>query len=127
MALNDVEEDLPYTMGRLIAGARNKKNISLEELSQGVMSVEDLNFIEKDDEYADKTSILIPYEALMRQLCTILLAVLPVLHILSCSQEKFDGLLPLYFLRYSAMQHIFDCVFLIGLPAVLAALYLRIS
>lgn len=25
MALNDVEEDLPYTMGRLIAGARNKK------------------------------------------------------------------------------------------------------
>lgn len=22
MALNDVEEDLPYTMGRLIAGAR---------------------------------------------------------------------------------------------------------
>ena len=34
MALNDVEEDLPYTMGRLIAGARKKKNISLEELSQ---------------------------------------------------------------------------------------------
>ena len=56
MALNDVEEDLPYTMGRLIAGARNKKNISLEELSQGVMSVDDLNFIEKDDEYADKTT-----------------------------------------------------------------------
>ena len=56
MALNDVEEDLPYTMGRLIAGARKKKNISLEELSQGVMSVEDLNFIEKDDEYADKTT-----------------------------------------------------------------------
>lgn len=56
MTLNDVEEDLPYTMGRLIAGARNKKNISLEELSQGVMSVEDLNFIEKDDEYADKTT-----------------------------------------------------------------------
>lgn len=56
MALNDVEEDLPYTMGRLIAGTRNKKNISLEELSQGVMSVEDLNFIEKDDEYADKTT-----------------------------------------------------------------------
>ena len=72
-------------------------------------------------------SILIPYEALMRQLCTILLAVLPVLHSLSCSQEKFDGLLPLYFLRYSAMQHIFDCIFLIDLPAVLAALYLRIS
>ena len=56
MALNDVEESQPYTMGRLIAGARNKKNISLEELSQGVMSVEDLNFIEKDDEYADKTT-----------------------------------------------------------------------
>ena len=56
MALNDVEEDLPYTMGRLIAGARNKKNISLEELSQGVMSAEDLNFIEEDDEYADKTT-----------------------------------------------------------------------
>ena len=56
MALNDVEEDLPYTMGRLIAGARKKKNISLEELSQGVMSAEDLNFIEKDDEYADKTT-----------------------------------------------------------------------
>ena len=49
MVLNDVEEDLPYTMGRLIAGARNKKNISLEELSQGVMSAEDLNFIEKDN------------------------------------------------------------------------------
>ena len=57
MVLNDVEEDLPYTMGRLIAGARNKKNISLEELSQGVMSAEDLNFIEKDDEYADKTNV----------------------------------------------------------------------
>ena len=56
MTLNDVEEDLPYTMGRLIAGARKKKNISLEELSQGVMSAEDLNFIEKDDEYADKTT-----------------------------------------------------------------------
>lgn len=56
MVLNDVEEDLPYTMGRLIAGARNKKNISLEELSQGVMSAEDLNFIENDDEYADKTT-----------------------------------------------------------------------
>ena len=56
MVLNDVEEDLPYTMGRLIAGARKKKNISLEELSQGVMSAEDLNFIEKDDEYADKTT-----------------------------------------------------------------------
>lgn len=25
MALNDVEESQPYTMGRLIAGARNKK------------------------------------------------------------------------------------------------------
>ena len=34
MALNDVEESQPYTMGRLIAGARNKKNISLEELSR---------------------------------------------------------------------------------------------
>ena len=56
MALNDAEEDLPYTMGRLIAGARKKKNISLEELSQGVMSAEDLNFIENDDEYADKTT-----------------------------------------------------------------------
>ena len=72
-------------------------------------------------------SILIPYEALMRQLCTILLAVLPVLHILSCSQEKFDGLLPLYFLRYSTMQRISGSVLLIGLPAVLSALYLRIS
>ena len=45
MALNDVEEDLPYTMGRLIAGARKKKNISLEELSQGVMSAEDLKMM----------------------------------------------------------------------------------
>ena len=71
--------------------------------------------------------ILIPYEALMRQLCTIVLAVLPVLHILSCSQEKFDGLLPLYFLRYSAVQRISGSVLLIDLPAVLAALYLRIS
>ena len=57
MALNDVEEDLPYTMGRLTAGARKKENISLEELSQGKqVSAEDLNFIEKDDEYADKTT-----------------------------------------------------------------------
>lgn len=56
MALNDVEEDLPYTMGRLIAGARSKKNISLEELSQGVMSAADLKHIEDDDEYADKTT-----------------------------------------------------------------------
>ena len=64
MALNDVEEDLPYTMGRLIAGARKKKNISLEELSQGVMSAEDLNFIEKDDEYADKTTWIFCWDVL---------------------------------------------------------------
>ena len=38
MALNDVEEDLPYTMGRLIAGARNKKNISLKGLSHGAIA-----------------------------------------------------------------------------------------
>ena len=57
MGWNDVEEDQLYTMGRLIAGARNKKNISLEELSQGVvMSVADLKRIEEDDEYADKTT-----------------------------------------------------------------------
>ena len=71
--------------------------------------------------------ILIPYEALMRQLHTIAHVVLPVSHSLSCSQERYDESQSLYFLRYSAMQHIFDCVFLIGLPAVLAALYFCFS
>ena len=72
-------------------------------------------------------SILIPYEALMRQLCTILLAFLPVSHSLSCSQERYDESQLLYSLRYSAMQHIFGTVLLIDLPAVVAALYLRFS
>ena len=81
MTLNDVEEDLPYTMGRLIAGARNKKNISLEELSQGVMSAEDLNFIEKDDEYADKTTW---YFLLGR------LGISPLIYEFYVEQEEYD-------------------------------------
>ena len=81
MALNDAEEDLPYTMGRLIAGARNKKNISLEELSQGVMSVEDLNFIEKDDEYADKTT----WDFLLGRL-----GISPLIYECYVEQEEYD-------------------------------------
>lgn len=81
MALNDVEEDLPYTMGRLIAGARKKKNISLEELSQGVMSAEDLNFIEKDDEYADKTM----WDFLLGRL-----GISPLIYECYVEQEEYD-------------------------------------
>lgn len=81
MALNDVEEDLPYTMGRLIAGARKKKNISLEELSQGVMSAEDLNFIEKDDEYADKTT----WDFLLGRL-----GISPLIYECYVEQEEYD-------------------------------------
>lgn len=81
MALNDVEEDLPYTMGRLIAGARKKKNISLEELSQGVMSAENLNFIEKDDEYADKTT----WDFLLGRL-----GISPLIYECYVEQEEYD-------------------------------------
>ena len=81
MALNDVEEDLPYTMGRLIAGARKKKNISLEELSQEVMSAEDLNFIEKDDEYADKTT----WDFLLGRL-----GISPLIYECYVEQEEYD-------------------------------------
>ena len=81
MVLNDVEEDLPYTMGRLIAGARKKKNISLEELSQGVMSPEDLNFIEKDDEYADKTT----WDFLLGRL-----GISPLIYECYVEQEEYD-------------------------------------
>lgn len=81
MALNDVEEDLPYTMGRLIAGARKKKNISLEELSQGVMSAEDLNFIEKDDEYSDKTT----WDFLLGRL-----GISPLIYECYVEQEEYD-------------------------------------
>lgn len=81
MALNDVEESQPYTMGRLIAGARNKKNISLEELSQGVMSAEDLNFIEKDDEYADKTT----WDFLLGRL-----GISPLIYECYVEQEEYD-------------------------------------
>ena len=81
MALNDVEEDLPYTMGRLIAGARKKKNISLEELSQGVMSAEDLNFIEKDDESADKTT----WDFLLGRL-----GISPLIYECYVEQEEYD-------------------------------------
>lgn len=81
MALNDVEEDLPYTMGRLIAGARKKKNISLEELSQGVMSAEDLNLIEKDDEYADKTT----WDFLLGRL-----GISPLIYECYVEQEEYD-------------------------------------
>ena len=81
MALNDVEEDQLYTMGRLIAGARKKKNISLEELSQGVMSAEDLNFIEKDDEYADKTT----WDFLLGRL-----GISPLIYECYVEQEEYD-------------------------------------
>lgn len=81
MVLNDVEEDLPYTMGRLIAGVRKKKNISLEELSQGVMSAEDLNFIEKDDEYADKTT----WDFLLGRL-----GISPLIYECYVEQEEYD-------------------------------------
>ena len=81
MALNDVEEDLPYTMGRLIAGARKKKNILLEELSQGVMSAEDLNFIENDDEYADKTT----WDFLLGRL-----GISPLIYECYVEQEEYD-------------------------------------
>lgn len=81
MTLNDVEEDLPYTMGCLIAGARNKKNISLEELSQGVMSAEDLNFIENDDEYADKTT----WDFLLGRL-----GISPLIYECYVEQEEYD-------------------------------------
>lgn len=81
MALNDVEEDLPYTMGRLIAGARKKKNISLEELSQGVMSAENLDFIEKDDEYADKTT----WDFLLGRL-----GISPLIYECYVEQEEYD-------------------------------------
>ena len=81
MVLNDVEEDLPYTMGRLIAGARKKKNISLEELSQGVMSAEDLNFIENDDEYADKTT----WDFLLGRL-----GISPLIYECYVEQEEYD-------------------------------------
>ena len=81
MALNDVEEDLLYTMGRLIAGARKKKNISLEELSQGVMSAEDLNFIENDDEYADKTT----WDFLLGRL-----GISPLIYECYVEQEEYD-------------------------------------
>ena len=81
MTLNDVEEDLPYTMGRLIAGARKKKNISLEELSQGVMSAEDLNFIENDDEYADKTT----WDFLLGRL-----GISPLIYECYVEQEEYD-------------------------------------
>lgn len=76
-----MEEDLPYTMGRLIAGARKKKNISLEELSQGVMSAEDLNFIEKDDEYADKTT----WDFLLGRL-----GISPLIYECYVEQEEYD-------------------------------------
>ena len=81
MALNDVEEDLPYTMGRLIAGARSKKNISLEELSQGVMSAADLKHIEDDDEYADKTT----WDFLLGRL-----GISPLIYECYVEQEEYD-------------------------------------
>jgi transcriptional regulator with XRE-family HTH domain len=81
MTLNDVEEDLPYTMGRLIAGARNKKNISLEELSQGVMSAADLEHVEDDDEYADKTT----WDFLLGRL-----GISPLIYECYVEQEEYD-------------------------------------
>ena len=81
MAWNDVEEDQLYTMGRLIAGARNKKNISLEELSQGVMSAADLKHIEDDDEYADKTT----WDFLLGRL-----GISPLIYECYVEQEEYD-------------------------------------
>ena len=81
MVLNDVEEDLPYTMGRLIAGARSKKNISLEELSQGVMSAADLKHVEDDDEYADKTT----WDFLLGRL-----GISPLIYECYVEQEEYD-------------------------------------
>ena len=81
MALNDVEESQPYTMGRLIAGARNKKNISLEELSQGVMSAADLKHLEEDDEYADKTT----WDFLLGRL-----GISPLIYECYVEQEEYD-------------------------------------
>ncbi len=82
MGWNDVEEDQLYTMGRLIAGARNKKNISLEELSQGVvMSVADLKRIEEDDEYADKTT----WDFLLGRL-----GISPLIYECYVEQEEYD-------------------------------------
>ena len=81
MAWNDVEEEQLYTMGRLIAGARNKKNISLEELSQGVMSAADLKHIEDDDEYADKTT----WDFLLGRL-----GISPLIYECYVEQEEYD-------------------------------------
>lgn len=81
MVWNDVEEDQLYTMGRLIAGARNKKNISLEELSQGVMSAADLKRIEEDDEYADKTT----WDFLLGRL-----GISPLIYECYVEQEEYD-------------------------------------
>ena len=81
MAWNDVEEDQLYTMGRLIAGARNKKNISLEELSQGIMSAADLKHIEDDDEYADKTT----WDFLLGRL-----GISPLIYECYVEQEEYD-------------------------------------
>ncbi len=81
MAWNDVEEDQLYTMGRLIAGARNKKNISLEELSQGIMSASDLKHIEDDDEYADKTT----WDFLLGRL-----GISPLIYECYVEQEEYD-------------------------------------
>lgn len=81
MAWNDVEEDQLYTMGRLIAGARNKKNISLKELSQGIMSASDLKHIEEDDEYADKTT----WDFLLGRL-----GISPLIYECYVEQEEYD-------------------------------------
>ena len=81
MAWNDVEEDQLYTMGRLIAGARNKKNISLEELSQGIMSASDLKHIEDDDEYTDKTT----WDFLLGRL-----GISPLIYECYVEQEEYD-------------------------------------
>lgn len=81
MALNDVDEDQLYTMGRLIAGARNKKNILLEELSQGVMSAADLKHVEDDDEYADKTT----WDFLLGRL-----GISPLIYECYVEQEEYD-------------------------------------
>ena len=81
MGWNDMEEDQLYTMGRLIAGARNKKNISLEELSHGVMSAVDLKHLEEDDEYADK----ITWDFLLGRL-----GISPLIYECYVEQEEYD-------------------------------------
>lgn len=79
----DLEESTEnvYTMGRLITGSRNKKNISLKELSQGILSVADLKRLEEDDEYGDKTT----WDFLLGRL-----GISPLIYECYVEQEEYD-------------------------------------